>query len=71
MFFNFQHESPLQQLQWSRGTFGKFSTFLNSGPFGHLDSRVVFTLDYNEHRYAVPWAERLILGDDYSFSAQA
>ena len=36
-----------------------------------LDSRVVFTLDYNEHRYAAPWAVRSILGDDHSFSAQA
>ena len=25
----------------------------------------------NEHRYAAPWAVRLILGDNYSFSAQA
>ena len=38
---------------------------------GRLDSRVVFTLDYNEHRYAMPWAVRSILGDDHSFSAQA
>ena len=38
---------------------------------GRLDSRVVFTLDYIEHRYAVPWAVRLILGDDHSFLAQA
>ena len=38
---------------------------------GRLDSRVVFTLDYNEHRYAAPWAVRSILGDDHSFSAQA
>ena len=36
-----------------------------------LDSQVVFTLDYNEHRYTTPWAERSILGDDHSFSAQA
>ena len=38
---------------------------------GRLDGRVVFTLDYNKHRYAMPWAERSILGDDHSFSAQA
>ena len=44
----------------------KVSVFL-----GRLDSRVVFTLDYHEHRYAAPWAERSILGDDHSFSAQA
>ena len=25
----------------------------------------------SEHWYAMPWAMRLILGDDYSFSAQA
>ena len=29
---------------------------------GRLDSWVVFTLDYNEHRYAAPWAVRSILG---------
>ena len=34
-------------------------------------NRVVFTLDYNEHRYAAPWAVRSNLGDDHSFSAQA
>ena len=39
--------------------------------WGCLDSRVVFTLDYNELRYAAPWAVRSILGDDHSFSAQA
>ena len=31
----------------------------------------IFTLDYNEHRYAAPWAVRSILGDNHSFSAQA
>ena len=34
---------------------------------GRLESRVVFTLDYNEYRYAAPWAMRSILGDDHSF----
>ena len=38
-------------------------------PQGHLEGWVVFTLDYNEHRYAAPWAVRLILGDDHSFLA--
>ena len=42
----------------------KLSLAKNSG---RLDSRVVFTLDYNELRHAGPWAMRSILGDDHSF----
>ena len=41
--------------------------FKVSDRLGRLDSQVVFTLDYNEHWYATPWAERSILGDDHSF----
>ena len=37
---------------------------------GCLNSRVVFTLDYNEHRYTAPWAVRSILRDNHSFSAK-
>ena len=37
---------------------------------GRLDSQVVFTLNF-EHWYAMPWAVRSILDDNYSFLAQA
>ena len=48
-----------------------FTILTSCRDLGRLDSRVVFTLDYNEYWYAAPWAVRSILGDNHSFSAQA
>ena len=51
-----------------RGRFGPYlKNYLKTVVLGRLDSGVVFTLDYNEHRYSAPWAVRSILGDDHFF----